>query len=131
MNRTMLGATIIIFTFVIAALFPIHNASASNEDLSILEGWANWTHARYMLQRRLNSLAFELIEQRRRKIEGLTTAEDWKARQDEVRNTFRRIIGPFPTKTPLNARVLERFAIACTVHFRQSKRDETILPRPS
>ena len=107
MNTTMLASTrIILFTFVIASLFPMHNAAASNEDLSVLAGWAHWAHARDMLQRRLNSLAFELIEDRRRKIAGLTTAEDWKARQEEVRNTFQRIIGPFPAKTPLNARVL-------------------------
>jgi cephalosporin-C deacetylase-like acetyl esterase len=77
-----------------------------NEDFSVLSRWMEWSDAPNFLHHHLNSLAFEKLTQRREKIESLKTGTDWKSRQVEVRDLLRRIVGPFPEKSPLNARVM-------------------------
>jgi len=68
--------------------------------------WVEWTDLRNMLQHHLNSQAFQLIQEREKKIERLQTAEDWAKRKREVKALLQRIVGPFPDRTPLNTRVL-------------------------
>jgi dienelactone hydrolase len=81
-------------------------ALAEIEDLSVLKGWIEWSDAPNRLQHHLNQLAFRLLEDRRNKIKNLTTPEQWKSRQAEVRSILNRIVGPFPDRTPLNAKVV-------------------------
>ena len=82
------------------------SASAEIEDLSVLKGWSEWSDARNGLQHYLNGLAFKLLEDRRNKIKNLSTIEDWKARQREVKAILNEIVGSFPERTPLNAKIV-------------------------
>src|SRR2546425_6891918 len=88
------------FLLLILALTAAE-ALAQVEDLSILKDWVEWSDSAHMLRRHWNGIAFQLLEKRREEIRGLATASQWKSRQEEVKATLRRIVGPFPERTPL------------------------------
>jgi cephalosporin-C deacetylase-like acetyl esterase len=88
----------------------LQDSMAQTEDLSVLSLWVEWSDAANMLQHHLNSQAFDLLERRLGSIRALKTAESWKARQAAVRATLDRVVGPFPERTPLNARILGTIA---------------------
>lgn len=75
------------------------------EDLRVLHGWIEWSNGGAMLLEHLNSEAFRHLDQRDRVIAGLQSAEDWQRRQRQAYETLLDIVGPFPERTPLNARV--------------------------
>ena len=60
-----------------------------------------------MLILHLNKQAFPFLDERDEEVARLNTREDWIRRQEKVKNTLLDIIGPFPEKTPLNAKVTE------------------------
>ena len=81
------------------------------ENLNVFHQWNKWNNPGSFLAHHLNNQAFALLEKRDQEIARLKTAEDWRARQEFVKETLQKIIGPFPEKTPLNPRitgVLER-----------------------
>jgi len=79
---------------------------AQQEDLSVVARYIAWTDAPNWLQKHLNAIAFSQLAARRERIGKLRTAEDWKARRQEVRDALAKVVGPFPERTPLNPRVL-------------------------
>jgi len=78
---------------------------AQDEDLAVLGRWVEWSDASNRLQLHLNGLAFEHLARRQERLRALETAEDWRGRQREIRETLDRIVGPFPERTPLNPQV--------------------------
>ncbi len=91
---------------LLAAVMNAGSLRGQNEDLSVLSRWIEWSDAPNLLRSHLNRAAFELLGKRRAKIASLQTADDWRSRQAEVRNILNRIVGPFPDRTPLKARVM-------------------------
>ena len=67
--------------------------------------WLFYTDASNSLYQHLTGQAYELLEKRVESLKNLRTVNDWQARQDEVRHTLWDIIGSFPEKTALNARI--------------------------
>ncbi|MCP5109831.1 MAG: prolyl oligopeptidase family serine peptidase, partial [bacterium] len=93
-------------------LLPI--ANAQQEDLRLLsewrqhnQRWIEFSHRGSMLLRRLNARAYAALDRRDREVSKLRTAEDWRQRQQSVKRTLNDILGPWPDRTPLNARVLD------------------------
>jgi dienelactone hydrolase len=96
---------VVLFPFVMT--LPLsQSALAEIEDLAVLKGWIEWSDSLHRLQHHLNRVAFKLLEDRKNKIKSLATVEDWKRRQQEVKDTLNQIIGPFPKRTPLHAKVM-------------------------
>ena len=91
--------------FVVAAFFAPGNLSAQEENLNVLERWTEWSDAKTMLMRHLNQQAFQYLDRRDEEISVLATEADWRARQQKVRETLNHTVGPFPDKTPLNAKI--------------------------
>jgi dienelactone hydrolase len=79
--------------------------SAQQENLNVLDRWMDWSGGNLMLTRHLNAQAFALLDARDEEVAGLKTSEDWITRQKKVSDILKKTIGPFPEKTPLNARV--------------------------
>ena len=86
---------------------------AQGQDYAVLSDWLNrndrWVERQdggYMLFRRLNERAFELLRGRERNIEMIQTAAGWEQRRSYVRETLDQLLGPWPEKTPLNARTV-------------------------
>jgi len=81
------------------------------EDLSIISGegnrgWLQYSDAPNTLYHHLNLQAFQYLRKRDKKIARLKTAEQWHKRQEKVHRILLDIVGPFPKRTPLNAKVV-------------------------
>lgn len=82
---------------------------AAQNEVRILEPKENWlahTDARNALYHHFSDEAYALLENRRNKLASLTTPDEWKEYQRTVRKALDEAIGPFPQKTPLNAKVV-------------------------
>ncbi len=82
---------------------------AAQSELSVLEpreDWLAYTDSRNTLYRHFAHQADELLDRRRKKLEDITTVDEWKDQQHIIRRTLDEVIGPFPQKTPLNAKVI-------------------------
>ena len=75
------------------------------EDLRVLAGWYYFKSAPDDLYSYLSGKAYHLLAQRNSYVQKINTLEGWKQQQQRVRKTLMDIVGPFPEKTPLNARV--------------------------
>jgi len=71
----------------------------------VLGGWMRFSDAPNALYHHLGEQAFAFLDARRDRIARLNTESQWRERQEEIRTTLNRIVGPFPERTPLNARV--------------------------
>lgn len=98
--------TVIILTWI---TFPvIHQAKAQNEFhvISQENPWLHFTDAPNALYHHLAGQAYDLLDKRAETIAALHTLPDWQKRQAWIKETLAEIVGPFPEKTPLNAKVL-------------------------
>ncbi len=104
-----------IFMACLAVLFvwtSFENPVLAQADLAVISGsqsnnrWLKYTDAENALYHHLAQQAYQLLEQRAEKVAQLNTRRDWQRRQEYVRETLAEIVGPFPEKTPLNARVV-------------------------
>lgn len=94
-----------IFLFVSSLLFPPALLYSQKEDLNVFTRWVEWTDGKNMLSHYLNDVAFEQLDKRDKKVEGLKTEQDWLEWQKKVKQDLEKITGPFPEKTPLNPKV--------------------------
>jgi len=94
---------VLIFSFI--SLLNSIPIQAQDLDLTVLDNWMEYSNAENTLYQHLNDQAQQLLENRKRSLENIHTLEDWKRRQEEIKHTLNRIVGPFPQRTPLNARV--------------------------
>jgi len=78
----------------------------TQEEFSVLSGWLKWSDATNMLYKHVSAQAFQILEERVEKIATLKTETQWLKRQQEVRQTLMKLVGPFPEKTPLNPKVV-------------------------
>src|SRR5690606_14644636 len=84
-------------------------AAAQQEDLRVLNGgggpYLEYVDAPNSLYRHLQAGVDARLDAREQTIASLITSDDWAARRDTVRATLLEVLGPFPERTPLNARV--------------------------
>jgi len=90
---------------IVVILLSAQSVLAQGEDLNVFTRWFNYAHADWLVRDHLNSIAFEKLRARQNLIAGLRSADDWRRRQAEVKATLARVLGPFPERTPLHARV--------------------------
>ena len=98
----------ILVVLAVALVAASAHAQTQNveEDLTIIENWMLYSDAENGLYHHFRNEAFELLDQRARAVAAIDTASEWRARQESVRKVIAEAMGPFPEKTPLNARVL-------------------------
>ena len=80
--------------------------SKSKENLDVLTKWLEYTDNRNSLYHYFANMAYDSLTARKSIISQLQTEADWIKRQHSVRRKLYSIIGPFPDKKPLNARVV-------------------------
>ncbi len=78
---------------------------AEQNELSVLYGWNCWNNAPAFLIQHFNQQAFDLLQIRKESIKQLNTENDWRLRQQQVKQLLNHIIGPFPERTPLNPQI--------------------------
>lgn len=95
--RTICEVCAVLLVFIIC-----QKGYSQNRDLDVYPYWSYYSDVSNVLYETLCETAFDQIAERTEKIKGLTSQEDWIARQTEVKETLIDILGPFPDKTPLN-----------------------------
>lgn len=88
----------------ISDLNVVHSPPPAQEKTT----WVQFTDAPNSLYHYLADQAYQLLSDREASISSLHTLDDWQQRQKEVRKTLMDITGPFPEKTPLNAKVTRK-----------------------
>jgi len=79
--------------------------SKAQDDVALFNFWQYYADIENSLYKHFCAVSFEQLEARKKEIGGLKTKSDWLERQSLVRKKLTSIIGPFPEKTPLNAKV--------------------------
>ena len=77
----------------------------AQDDVSLFDYWKYYSDIENIQYKNLCSEAFKLLDKREKDVSLLRSKEDWLKRQQLVGRKFKNLIGPFPEKTPLNARV--------------------------
>jgi len=100
------------FLFMVLALLAYRTAVAQHKpnknQYDVLTGkWLHFSDAPNSLYQHLSAQSYEYLTERSGKIATLTTLADWKEWQRFVRETLLDIMGPFPEKTPLNAKIVK------------------------
>ncbi len=101
--------TNLIVLSLIIFIFEIINtgsAKAQQEDLKVIGRWMQYSDSPDALYHHLSSQAFEYLDKRSSEVGKIKTKEQWVERQKKVRKTLMDIVGPFPEKTSLNAKVV-------------------------
>jgi hypothetical protein len=93
---------------LLSAIIPLR----AQDDLKVISGsqgnnrWLKYTDAENGLYHHLASEAFKLLDDRKGKVARLNSRQDWIERQRLMKQALQEAIGPFPEKTPLNARIV-------------------------
>ena len=93
----------VFFWAIQASVLP----SFGQEKGDIFPEWRYYDNPDKWFYKYLADDALGLLHQRDSVLAGLHSVQDWKDRQQHVRQTFDRILGAFPEKTPLNAVVTD------------------------
>lgn len=81
------------------------NLFAQNELDVVKNNWLRYSDAQNSLYNYLADQAIDILEKRSEEVAGIKTLSGWQARQKYIRETLMEIVGPFPEKTPLNAKI--------------------------
>jgi hypothetical protein len=93
---------------VCVILFLLHTGLKAQKEFDGIRGTKNWigfSDAPNSLYHYIEDQADNYLDKRSNKIETIHTLSEWEQRQKWIRNTLMDIVGPFPEKTPLHARV--------------------------
>lgn len=94
---------------LIATYFLIFLCPATlhaQKELDVLRGhWLQYSDASNSLYHHLTNEAYHLLASREAEVAALSTQEQWMQRQQEVKQKIWGVVGGFPDKTPLNAKV--------------------------
>lgn len=94
---------LLLLLFVPSLLF-----ARQDEDLDQISGWLHHDGMEQTLYRHFSGEAYRLLGERNRYVESFTSLEEWEAYRDRISAVIRELTGPFPERTPLNARTLGR-----------------------
>jgi len=96
------GLTTILF---LCLFINVCRGFAQPENLDVFQQWVRWNNPGGMLIHDLIGQANDYYDMRDGEIAKLRTKGDWLKRQALVKDKLLKLAGPFPEKTPLNARI--------------------------
>ncbi|MDQ1296306.1 MAG: hypothetical protein QG611_284, partial [Bacteroidota bacterium] len=108
-NHSLLFKIINLFLLVSFISFNRIIAQKQNDFDVLRNYWLSHNDAPNSLYHHLTRDSYKLLETRAENIKKLITVDDWKQRQADIRQTLWNILGPFPEKTPLNAKTTRAF----------------------
>jgi len=92
--------------FIVLMECLLNPLQAQTENLSVIQHWMRFQNAPNALYQHLADQALGHLARRRDKVAQFKTRTDWENHQTTVRQTLLRLVGPFPEKTPLNAKIM-------------------------
>lgn len=94
---------ILILVFLTSLAVKIN---AQVDKLNVITGqWLEYSNSRNSLYDHITNQAYDQLEKRAEKISEIKSSSGWEERQEFIRKTLAECNGPFPEKTPLNARI--------------------------
>ncbi len=100
-------ATLLSVVLLLTVVSTMAQDKAKKEEFNILKGqWLQFSDAPNSLYQHLSGQAYDLLATRSSQVAALESLPEWKERQQSVSKKLMDIAGPFPDKTPLNAKVL-------------------------
>ena len=95
------------FTILLAIfIFFCSGSLHSQDELDVVKGsWLQYSDVQNSLYHYLADQAIDILAQRSEEVSKINTLNGWQERQKYIRETLNEIVGPFPDKTPLNARI--------------------------
>ncbi len=94
-----------LFSLILVISISINRMNAQNELDVIRNNWLQYNDAPNAFYHHLASHAINILKERNDAISGFNTLSDWQQRQKWVKKTLLDIVGSFPEKTPLNAKI--------------------------
>ena len=95
----------IIFLTGLVILVLNFRINAQNELDVVKNNWLQYSDVQNSLYHYLADQAIDILEKRSSEVSGITDLSGWQTRQKYIRETLMEIIGPFPERTPLNAKI--------------------------
>ena len=80
-------------------------AAYSQDDVNLFDFWKFYSDAENSMYKTSCSIAFKQLKERELEIGQLHSKKDYLERQELVKEKLLRLMGSFPEKTPLNARI--------------------------
>ncbi len=96
------------FFFSVSLIILMCCEGNAQNELDVIGKWMKYSDAKNSLYHDLANQAYKQLAGRDSMISQIKTLPDWKQRQQRVKNTLWNIVGPFPEKSPLNARVTKK-----------------------
>ncbi|HBH84553.1 MAG TPA: xylan esterase [Bacteroidales bacterium] len=103
-SQIHLSEVILVLAFFIFQ--PLSIVNGQNELDVVKNNWLQYSDAQNSLYHYLADQAIEILEKRSEEVSRINSLGDWQARQKFIRKTLMEITGPFPEKTPLNAKII-------------------------
>jgi len=96
----------ILFLLSLIILLTNNKMQAQNELDVIRNNWLLYSDAPNSLYHYLTEQAYDLLKKRADAVSSLNSLSEWQDRQKVIKEALLEIVGPFPEKTPLNAKIL-------------------------
>lgn len=96
-------------TLMVSSLivFSVNSLLFAQNELDVIRGdWLQFTDAPNSLYHHLSSEAYDLLNKRKDDVSEINSLTEWQQRQKFIKETLLDIVGPFPEKTPLNAKII-------------------------
>ncbi len=100
MTNTLNKFLVYITLFLIS--FPV---TFAQDDVSLFNYWKYYSDAENALYKTESGMVLDQLSKRKQEIQKISSLEEWQDRQEVVKEKLLKIIGPFPSKTPLNAKI--------------------------
>ncbi|MEO9004721.1 MAG: acetylxylan esterase, partial [Ginsengibacter sp.] len=93
--------------FITSILVVLVNISVkAQSDLTVIKNWIQFSDAPNSLYHDLADQAYSLLDKRAENIRSLRSLTDWQQRQQLIRKKLLEVVGPFPERTALNAKIV-------------------------
>ena len=93
-------------TVMLACSLALSAVAQQSDPLNFASGLEQFHDIHSILPNYVKGIGFQMIAERKSKVEHLSTLDDLKKRGDLLRERMMADLGGFPEKTPLNARVV-------------------------
>lgn len=92
--------------FICVTLTSVQHVDGQDELNIIKDKWLEYTDASNSLYHHLADQAIKILDERKLSVSTIGKTDGWKQRQQFIRDKLSEAVGPFPEKTPLNARTV-------------------------
>ncbi|MEX1212816.1 MAG: acetylxylan esterase [Balneolaceae bacterium] len=89
--------------FLLLVVLPTDRIEAQD---SVVSDWVGYPALEHALYERMMNESIDHLDKRHRHLESLTSANQWRDYQTDIRARLQEAIGPFPERSPLNARTV-------------------------